>query len=73
MGILNRGSSPSPDGLVEDECSKVEKWRLHVLEEAGYSFGLAQRLAMSATVDLHVATRMIREGCDPEIAAEILL
>lgn len=77
MGILSRGSSPSSDDrdewLTNDEHSNVEKWRLHVLSEAGYPFGVAQRLAMTATVDLHIACELLKGGCAPELAAEILL
>lgn len=77
MGILNRGVSPSSDGreewLTGYEPSMVEKWRLHVLSEAGYPLGVAQRLAMSSIVDLHVACEILKGGCSPEVAADILL
>lgn len=56
-----------------DEHSKVERWRLHVLSEAGYPLGVAQRLAMSSIVDLHVACEILKGGCSPEVAADILL
>jgi hypothetical protein len=55
-----------------DERSKVESWRLHILIEAGYPLSLAERLAVSEA-DLHVACEMLRHGCAPETAAEILL
>lgn len=55
-----------------DERSKVESWRLHVLIEAGYPVSLAERIAGSE-VDLHVAVELVRSGCRPETAAEILL
>lgn len=77
MRIPSRGSSRSPDDrdewLLDDEPSKVEKWRMHVLSEAGYPFGIAQRLAMSAAVDLHVACEILKGGCSPDVAADILL
>ncbi len=56
----------------ENEQSKVESWRLHVLLEAGYPVSLAERMAVSG-VDLHDAVEMVRRGCDPTTAAEILL
>lgn len=56
----------------ENEPAKVESWRLHVLLEAGYPVPLAERLASSA-VDLHLAVDLVRRGCDPATAAEILL
>jgi hypothetical protein len=56
----------------EDEQSKVESWRLHILIEAGFPLTLAERLAAS-NADLHVCVDLLRQGCDPETAAEILL
>jgi hypothetical protein len=54
------------------ERAKVEGWRLHVLIEAGYPLPLAERLAHSEA-DLHAAVELVRRGCEPKIAAEILL
>ena len=56
----------------EDEQSKVESWRLHVLIEAGFPLPLAERLAASGA-DLHVAVELVSQGCKPVTAAEILL
>jgi hypothetical protein len=56
----------------QSERAKVEGWRLHVLMEAGYPLLLAERLAHSEA-DLHAAVELVRRGCDPKIAAEILL
>ena len=56
----------------EDEHSKVESWRLHVLIEAGFPLPLAERLAASEA-DLHVAVELVSQGCKPVTAAEILL
>jgi hypothetical protein len=61
------------DAQDQDERSKVESWRLHVLMEAGYPLPLAERLA-SSHADLHQAVELVgTRGCAPEIAAEILL
>ncbi len=54
------------------ERAKVESWRLHVLIEAGYPLSLAERLAGSEA-DLHRAVELVRQGCAPETAAEILI
>ena len=56
----------------ESERSKVESWRLHVLMEAGYPLPLAERIAGSEA-DLHRAVELLRAGCTPVTAAEILL
>jgi hypothetical protein len=58
--------------LEADELSKVESWRLHVLMEAGYPLHLAERLA-ATEIDLHRAVELLRQGCEPTTAAEILL
>jgi hypothetical protein len=55
-----------------DERVKVESWRLHVLVEAGYPIPLAERVAHSSA-DLHQAVALVRAGCTPELAAEILI
>ncbi len=57
---------------TENERSKVESWRLHVLMEAGYPLPLAERIAVSEA-DLHRAVELLGCGCSPETAAEILL
>ena len=57
---------------LESQKSKVEGWRLHVLIEAGYPLSLAERLAASEA-DLHLAVELVGNGCEHEVAAEILL
>ena len=59
-------------GARDNEKSKVEGWRLHVLMEAGYPLPLAERLAAS-DADLHRAVELLGAGCTPDTAAEILL
>jgi hypothetical protein len=56
----------------QDERSKVESWRLHVLMEAGYPLPLAEKIAHSEA-DLHRAVELVIGGCDHETAARILL
>ena len=61
--------------LVESDFSeriKIESWRLHVLIEAGYPLPLAEKIAHS-NVDLHQAVDLVRAGCVPALATEILL
>ena len=57
---------------IQSEQAKVESWRLHVLMEGGYPLTLAERLAASEA-DLHAAVELVAKGCDPTVAAEILL
>ena len=56
----------------ESERAKVEGWRLHVLIEAGFPLPLAERLAAS-DADLHTCVELVKQGCSPVVAAEILL
>jgi hypothetical protein len=56
----------------QSERDKVAGWRLHVLIEAGYPLPLAEKLARS-DADLHTAVELVRKGCEPLTAAEILL
>lgn len=56
----------------QDERSKVESWRLHVLMEAGFPLPLAEKIAQSEA-DLHRAVELVRGGCEHETAARILL
>ena len=56
----------------QSDREKVAGWRLHVLIEAGYPLPLAERVAHSEA-DLHIAVELVRQGCEPKTAAEILL
>jgi hypothetical protein len=56
----------------QSEQAKVESWRLHVLMEGGYPLVLAEKLAASEA-DLHTAVELVAQGCQPAVAAEILL
>lgn len=57
---------------LRGEQAKVEGWRLHVLIEAGFPLPLAEKLAAS-NADLHTCVDLVRRGCNPVTAAEILL
>ncbi len=57
---------------VQDEHAKVESWRMYVLAEAGFPLHLCERMAASE-IDIHEAVKLVKSGCKPETAAEILL
>lgn len=68
----------APGGaLIPTESERVEAWRLHKLLEAGYPVATAELIAGRASgadaIDLHDAVELVRRGCAPAIAAEILL
>jgi hypothetical protein len=54
------------------EQELVERWRADELERAGYPQDVAAELAMRADVDLHRAIALVRNGCSPALAADIL-
>jgi hypothetical protein len=54
------------------EQELVERWRAEELERAGYPEDVAAELAMRSDVDLHRAVELLRNGCSPELAADIL-
>lgn len=56
----------------DTEQARVESWRLHVLIEAGFPLPLAEQLAAS-DADLHTCADLLRQGCTPLTAAQILL
>jgi len=58
---------------IREQFSQEESWRWGCLVDVGYSPALASRLAMSSHVDLHKAIDLVKDGCPPELASEILL
>ncbi len=58
---------------LETEDERVFQWRHETLLATGYDDRLAFKLALRPHVDLHLAVRLLREGCPPDTAARILL
>ena len=57
----------------ETELQRIEAWRTHALERAGYPPDAASRLAARHDIDLHRAAALLEQGCTPELALKILL
>jgi hypothetical protein len=57
----------------ETEQERIERWRTAELERAGYEPAAASMLAVRNDVDLHYAIDLLRNGCAPELALQILL
>lgn len=55
------------------ELERVERWRAEELERAGYDRRAAAKIAARHDVDLHRAIDLLRQGCPPELAPDILL
>ncbi len=60
-------------GERETEEDRVVTWRRQELERAGYGEEIAQMLSELRYVDLHRATRLLRRGCPPQTALQILI
>jgi hypothetical protein len=58
---------------LETEDERVFWWRAERLVRAGYDERLAHKLALRSSVDLHRAVDLVRRGCPPQTAADILL
>lgn len=61
------------EGGTPSEEERVIQWRLSELERAGYDEVSALELALAPSVDLHVATALVRRGCPHDVACRILL
>jgi hypothetical protein len=59
--------------IIESEQERIERWRADELERAGYEPAAASLLAGRGDVDLHYAIDLLRNGCNPELALQILL
>jgi hypothetical protein len=57
----------------ESELTQVERWRIDELERAGYDPRGAMTLAARHDIDLHRAVDLLRKGCSPDLALQILL
>jgi hypothetical protein len=58
---------------VRTELDQVEHWRAQELIRAGYPAEAAASLAARHDIDLHHAADLVRRGCSPELALQILL
>lgn len=59
--------------VLECGSDTVERWRVRVLEAAGYPPEDALLLAVDPGVDLHEAVELLEQGCPPAVALMILL
>jgi hypothetical protein len=58
--------------MVKDEKHEIETWRQEQLEEAGFPRLIAYGIATRLDIDYHQAIDLLRQGCKPTEAAEIL-
>ena len=55
------------------ETDYVLQWRFEVLVRAGYDLEEADALARDRRVDLHLAARLVDQGCPSTTAVRIML
>ncbi len=56
----------------ESEHDRVTRWRLEQFGALGFELGDSLLLAASPA-DLEMARKLVRSGCNPDVAAQILL
>jgi hypothetical protein len=70
-------SLTEPDTRNEPEEIKVEKWRCKELIRVGFdatdALTIAARHSGPGAIDLHYALDLVSKGCDPKVAADILI
>jgi hypothetical protein len=67
------GMAAADTTTTETEQERIERWRAEELERAGFESSAASLLAGRNDVDLHYAIDLLRNGCQPELALQILL
>jgi hypothetical protein len=64
---------PAAETQERTELDRVEDWRRHELERAGYGVAAARELAQRHDIDLHHAVGLLESGCPADVALKILL
>jgi len=57
----------------KDELETVQTWRVEELVRAGYDESAAKTIAQRYDIDLHRAVDLLRNGCPPDLALNILI
>ena len=57
---------------MQSTAPEIVSWRRRQLVEAGFSEGLARRLADDRSYDLHALIELVERGCPPVLAVRIL-
>lgn len=71
-GNDNVGMTPTALAHKVTEHDPVRRWRLEELMRAGYAPPDALVLSRRQDVDLHLAIRLLADGCPTETAVRIL-
>ena len=57
---------------MQSTAPEIAAWRRQQLVEAGFTRGLARRLAHDGSYDLHALIELVERGCPPALAVRIL-
>jgi hypothetical protein len=57
---------------MQSTAPEIVFWRRRQLVEAGFSGGLARRVADDPSYDLHGLIELVERGCPPALAVRIL-
>ena len=69
---MRRRRDMEPDLRRRQVDPDVQRWRRHVLRQAGFGDALARQLAGDGRIDLHDLLKLVDRGCPPDLAARIL-
>ena len=57
---------------MQTTAPEIVTWRRRQLVEAGFTDGLARRVADDSSYDLHALIELVERGCPPALAVRIL-
>ena len=66
-------SAAKLETLDDTEEERIIRWRIEALTRAGYDWPASMMIAVRSDIDLHHASDLLRRGCPPDVALEILL
>jgi hypothetical protein len=62
-----------PAGLSAREAQSLFSWRFACLRQAGFDSRAARTLALDFEADLHLAVKLVKDGCPEDTAVRIVL
>ncbi len=66
-------SAAKLETLDDTEEERIIRWRIEALTRAGYDWPASMMIAVRSDIDLHFASNLLRRGCPPDVALQILL
>jgi hypothetical protein len=69
----HHATQPDPEWAADYHLEPSIEWRRDTLLRTGYPYLDALQIAFDPTIDLHRACDLIAAGCEPHLAAHILI